>query len=67
VTSVLLAKRLREHLVNLEGVFQALRHHGLRIKPTKCAFAMKEVKLLGHKVFNKSMQPEEHKVKPIHA
>ncbi|CAB4006627.1 Hypothetical predicted protein, partial [Paramuricea clavata] len=49
------------------GVFDALRRHGLRIKAKKCAFAMKEVKFLGHKVCNKGVQPEEHKVKAIRA
>jgi hypothetical protein len=63
----IIRKTFEEHLVNLQGVFDALRHHGVRIKAKKCAFAMKEVKFLGHKVYNKGVQPEEHEVKAIHA
>ena len=63
----IISKPFEEHLVNLQGVFDALRQHGLRIKAKKCAFAMKEVKCLGHKVCNKGVQPEEHKVKAIRA
>jgi hypothetical protein len=59
----IISKTFEEHLVNLQGVFDALRQHGLRIKAKKCAFTMKEVKFLGHKVCNKGVQPEEHKVK----
>jgi hypothetical protein len=63
----IISKTFEEHLVNLQGVFDALRQHGLRIKTKKCAFAMKEVKFLGHKVCNNGVQPEEHKLKPIRA
>ncbi|CAB3996095.1 Retrovirus-related Pol poly from transposon [Paramuricea clavata] len=63
----IISKTFEEHLVNLQGVFDALRQHVLRVKAKKCAFAMKEVKFLGHKVCNKGVQPEEQKVKAIRA
>ena len=53
----IISKTFEEHLVNFQGVFDAFRHHGLRIKAKKCAFAMKEVKFLGHKVCSKGVQP----------
>jgi hypothetical protein len=36
----IISKTFEEHLVNLQGVFDALRQHGLRVKAKKCAFAM---------------------------
>ncbi|CAB4030618.1 Hypothetical predicted protein [Paramuricea clavata] len=38
----IISKTFEEHLVNLQGVFDALRQHGLRINAKKSAFAMKE-------------------------
>jgi hypothetical protein len=37
-----------QHLNHLEQVFNRLRDANLTLKPSKCEFAMKEVKYLGH-------------------
>jgi hypothetical protein len=36
------------HLNHLEQVFNRFRDANLTLKPSKCEFAMKEVKYLGH-------------------
>ena len=37
----IISKTFEDHLVNLQGVFDALRQHRLRIKAKKCDFATK--------------------------
>ncbi|CAC5390809.1 Retrovirus-related Pol polyprotein from transposon 297,Retrovirus-related Pol polyprotein from transposon 17.6,Retrovirus-related Pol polyprotein from transposon 412 [Mytilus coruscus] len=41
-------KKRTEHLHHLTILFQKLREVNLKLKPTKCTFAAKEVKFLGH-------------------
>lgn len=40
-----------EHLEHLSAVFDRFRKANLKLKPSKCTFAAKEVKFLGH-IFN---------------
>ena len=50
-----------EHLRHLSEVFDRFRQANLRLKPSKCTFAAKEVKFLGH-IFNEqglSVNPEK--------
>lgn len=42
------SRDFKEHLVHLEQVFVRLREANLKLKPSKCSFAVKEVKYLGH-------------------
>ena len=37
-----------QHLNHLEQVFNRLRDANLTLKPSKCEFAMKDAKYLGH-------------------
>jgi len=37
-----------QHLNHLEQVFNRVRDANITLKPSKCEFAMKEVKYLGH-------------------
>ena len=45
---LIFSQTFEEHLQHLAAVFQKLREANLRLKPTKCNFAAKEVKFLGH-------------------
>lgn len=42
------SKNFDEHLIHLNQVFQKLREANLTLQPTKCHFASKQVKYLGH-------------------
>ncbi|MDA8031805.1 MAG: RNA-directed DNA polymerase, partial [Alphaproteobacteria bacterium] len=45
---IVMDKTFEDHLRNLAEVFDCLRSANLKLKPTKCAFACKEVAFLGH-------------------
>ena len=41
---LIFSKNVEEHIKRLEGVFQRLEKHNLKLKPSKCEFFMTEVK-----------------------
>lgn len=43
-----------EHLKRLQGVFQRIEKHGLKLKPSKCEFFKTQVSYLGHIVSDRS-------------
>ena len=43
-------RNLQDHLQHLNKVFERIQQVGLKLKPTKCKFARKEVEYLGHVV-----------------
>jgi len=45
-----------QHIKDLHEVFQALRHHGIRLNPDKCAFRVKGGKLLGFMLTHRSIE-----------
>ena len=54
-----------DHLERLEVVFKRLRHHGLKIKPSKCQFFRRECNYLGHVVSAKGIATDPAKTKAI--
>ena len=59
------SKSFEEHLQRLEIVFNRLRSHGLKIKPSKCQFFHKEVKYLGHIVSGEGVKVDPDKIAVI--
>ena len=51
-----------EHLQNLEQVFRRLREAKLRLKPSKCHMAKKEVEYLGYVVSERGISADPKKV-----
>ena len=54
-----------EHLQNLTAVFESIRHHGLRIKLSKCKFFQESVEYLGNVVSKTGIHTSERKIKAI--
>lgn len=52
----------KEHLHNIQLVFQRLRECNLQVTPDKCEFAKTSVKFLGHIISDKGIQPDMDKV-----
>ncbi|XP_072090416.1 uncharacterized protein [Arachis hypogaea] len=50
---------------NLESVFTALRRHGMRLNPLKCAFAMEAGKFLGFMITQKGVEANPEKCEAI--
>lgn len=47
---IIFSKTFDEHLERLQLVFDRLREHGLKLKPSKCWLVREEVQYLGHLV-----------------
>ena len=63
---VLVFSETREqHLEHLQKVFDSLRQHNLKLKPSKCTFFQKETKYLGFRIGQEGIQPDPDKVTAI--
>ena len=58
---VIFAPTFKEHLDWLEQVFQRQQEANITLKPSKCKFAMTEIKFLGHKVNEMGISPNPEK------
>jgi len=56
---------LEEHEEHLHKVFQRLRENKLYAKLEKCKFGVMEVDFLGHRITQKGLKMDDHKVKAI--
>lgn len=54
-----------EHLTRLDGIFERLRNAGMKLKPSKCQFFLREVKYLGHVVSSEGIETDPTKIKVI--
>jgi len=59
------SKDFETHLQNLAEIFDHLRAANLRLKPSKCHFAVKEVVYLGHVISKQGVSPDPAKVKLV--
>jgi hypothetical protein len=62
---VVYSKNASDHAHDLEEVFQRLSGVGLQLKPSKCAFELPKVELLGHVVSAEGISPLPSKVEAI--
>ena len=61
------AETFTEHMVTLKEVFERLRKHGLRIKPTKCYFGQKKIEYLGFIIDGGEICPDPKKTEIVKA
>jgi len=54
-----------EHVDHLQKVFQRLKENNLYVKFKKCKFKVMEVDFFGHKITQKGLKMDDHKVKAI--
>ena len=54
-----------EHMDNLNKVFQRLKDHNLKIKSTKCSFAMEEIDFIGVKITRGTSLPVNENIEKI--
>ena len=62
---LIVSASFEEHLRDVEHVLDRLMEAGLRLKPSKCLFARKEVVYLGFTVSSEGVTPNHEKVKAI--
>ena len=53
------------HLQHLSEVFQRLREAGLKLSPSKCFFAQKQIRYLGHILNKDGVQPDSSKFEKV--
>ena len=58
-------RSLKDHLNNLQAIFQKLRQAGLKLRPKKCAFLQRQVNYLGHVVTCDGMAADPTKVEKV--
>jgi hypothetical protein len=56
---------MEEHVEHLWKVFQRLKENKLYAKFEKCEFGVKKVDFLGHRITQKGLKMDDHKVKVI--
>lgn len=59
---IIFSKTFDEQLERLQLVFDWLRQHGLKLKPSKCQLVRKEVYYLGHLVSPEGVRTEPEKI-----
>ena len=62
---IILGHSFNEHIQNIDVVFQRLRHAGLRLKSSKCAFFRKEVQYLGRIISRDGVATDPHKTAKV--
>ena len=62
---MIFSNNVEEHIKRIEGVFQRLGKHNLKVKPSKCEFFMTEVKYLGHVVSEQGIRTNPDKTEII--
>ena len=62
---IIFGKDLNEHNQNLVNVFNRIQNANLTIKPSKCAFAVQELRFLGHVVSGQGIRMDPQKIGSI--
>ena len=62
---VIFSPTFEMHLQHLGEVFQRLREAGLKLSPSKCFFAQKKIKFLGHILSKEGIQPDSGKYERV--
>lgn len=62
---IIFSKTFEEHLERLQLVFDRLREHGLKLKPSKCQLMKKEVQYLGHIVSAEGIKTDPEKISKV--
>lgn len=62
---IIFSSNFTQHLELLDNVFTRLRKSNLKLKPSKCCFAAKSVKYLGHVVSKDGIQVDPQKTDAV--
>lgn len=62
---IVFSRTFNEHISHLRQVFDRLRAANLKLKPSKCFFAKREISYLGHVVNNNGIHPDPGKVSAV--
>lgn len=59
------SRTFESHLQHIEEVFKRLKEAGLKLRPNKCKFALRQIKYLGHIISSDGIMPDPEKVSAV--
>ena len=62
---LVVCRSFQEHIEHVEKVLTRLEEAGLRLKPSKCAFAQEKVEYLGHTLSSSGVSPNDRNVQAV--
>ena len=62
---LIIGKTFEDHLENVARVLDRLQEAGLKLKPSKCNFLLKQVQYLGHTISDRGISPDARKVEAV--
>ena len=62
---VVFSKTEDEHDLHLRKIFEVLREHNLKLKPSKCHLKLREIKLLGYIISDKGKRSDPEKIEAL--
>ena len=62
---IIYSTSFKDHCQHVQQVFNRLKEAGLKIKPSKCTFAVNEVSYLGHIVGSNGIKPDQKKIQAM--
>ena len=62
---IVFSKTQKEHLTQLRTLFQKLKEQRLKLMLSKVKFFKKSLTYLGHKILEKEIEADDHKIKVI--
>ena len=62
---VVKSKREARHIKDLQGVFEVLRQHKLRLNANKCAFRVRASKFLGYLITNRGIEVNPEQIEAV--
>ena len=62
---LIVGRTLEEHLENIARVLDRFQEAGLKLKPSKCHFLLKQIQYLGHTISDQGILPDANKVKAV--
>ena len=62
---LIFSSTIEEHIIRINNLFGRIRKAGLKIKPEKCKFLVRELKFLGHVINEKGIKTDNSKIESI--
>ena len=62
---LIIGKTFEEHLENITRVLSQLHEAGLKLKPSKCHFLLRQVQYLGHTISDQGVSPDATTIEAV--
>jgi hypothetical protein len=62
---IVFSETFKQHMIDLQIVFNRLKAAGIRLHPDKCRFCQKETNFLGHVESSENIKPDPEKIRVV--